>query len=381
MRKFADEMVKGRLEKEIKRLGLDRIDRKFGNHPFLSEKEIKGLDKKEKVAKFIKAVYWKDTATMQALGGKALSEGVAAAGGFQVPEEFAAEINRIIEDFGLIRKLSRKITMTTDKMHIPRLASSVGVTFPGENVAGTETEPVWEEVLLLPSTAVGLTVMSNELLADANISIVDLLAELFGEALAGEEDNQGFAGTGAPFTGILKDTGGVFEVVLGAGDTDPANADADDYRDAISGIKPWALKGAGWFLHRTVWGAVQKLKDGNGAFIAAALNPIMNPVAGSPQSDSFLNLVVGTLWGYPVWLSDKMPATGVSINTEFAIFGNLTHLWFGDRQGMEFTVSDSATVGANNTFERNQSAVRVTERFAVAVGLPAAFARLKTAAA
>lgn len=379
MRKFADNMIKDRLEKEIKKHGLDRIDRKFGNHPFLSEKEVKGLGKKQKVAKFIKAVYHRDNATITALQGKALSEGVASAGGFQVPEEFAAEINRVVEDFGLVRKLSRKIPMTTDKMHIPRLASSVAVSFPGENTAGSETEPVWEEVLLSPETAVGLTVMSNEMLADANISIVDLLAELFGEALAGEEDLQGFAGVGSPFTGILTETG-VGEVVLGSGDTTPADADASDYRDAISKVKPWSLKGGAWFLNRTVWGEVQKLKDSTGNFIASALNPIMNPVAGSPQSDSFLNLVVGTLWGYPVYLSDKLPDSSAGINTEFAIFGNLNHLWFGDREGMTLTISDSATVGSNNTFERNQSAVRVTERFATAVGLPEAFARLKTAA-
>lgn len=380
MRKWADSIVKSKLEKEIKRQGLGKVDRKFGMYDStvlgdVTEKELLAMDKKERVAKFIKAVYFRD---MHAI--KALSGGVAAAGGFQVPEEFAAEVNRVIEDFGLVRKLSRIIPMTSDRLHIPRLASSVGVTFPGENTAGSETEPVWEEVLLEPETAVGLTVLSNELLADANISIVDLLTELFAEALAGEEDNQGFAGVGSPFTGILT-AAGVSETVLGTGDTDPGDAEADDYRDVIASIKPWSLQGAAWFLHRTVWSEVQKKKDTNGAFIASALNPIQNPVAGSPQSQSFANLIVGTLWGYPVYLSDKLPATGVQINTEFAVFGNLRHLYFGNREEVTMSISDSAVVGANSTFERNQMAVRVTERFATVVGLPAALARLKTAAA
>jgi HK97 family phage major capsid protein len=356
----------------MKNLGVNSPDSKFNDTK--SDKAFKALEGKEKVAKFISAVYHKDIATLGKF--KALSEGTDADGGFQVPEEFAAEVNRIVEDFGLVRKLSRKIPMNSDKMNVPRLASSVSVTFPGENVAGTESQPVWENVQLLANTAVGLTVSSNELLADANVSIVDLLAELFGEALAGEEDNQGFAGTGAPFTGILTATG-VTAVTQGAGLT-PATSTGDDYRDMISAVKPWSLVGAAFFLHRTVWGHVQKIQDTNGAYIASALNPIMNPVAGTPQSQSFNNLVVGTLWGYPVYLSDKLPDITTGTGTAYAIFGNLAHLYFGDRASMSLAISDSATVGVNNTFEQNQSAVRVTERYALAVGLPAAFARLVT---
>ena len=170
---------------------------------------------------------------------------------------------------------------------------------------------------------------------------------------------------------------------MGTGDILFTDSDADDYRDMISQLKPWSLQGAGYILHRTVWGHVQKLKDSTGNFIASALNPIMNPVAGTPQSQAFGLLIVGTLWGYPVYLSDKLPATsaGSQTATEFAIFGNLRHLYFGDRQQITMSVSDSATVGSNNTFAANQSALRMTERFALAVGLPLAFAVLKTAAA
>lgn len=333
------------------------------------------MDKKQKVARFIKAVFQRDLATV-----KALSEGTPADGGYQVPEEFASEVNRIVEDFGLIRKMARKVPMNSDTMNLPRLASSVGVTFPGENTAGTESQPVWDNVQLVAKTAVGLTVASNELLADANITIVDLLAELFAEALAGEEDKQGFAGTGAPFTGILSESG-VNELVLGAGKDTYAEATGDDYRDLIALVKPWSLQGAGWFLHRTVWAEVQKLKDGvSGSYIASASNPVLNPIVGA-QGQSFNTMAVGTIWGYPVYLSDKLPATSDLTQTgkAFAIFGNLNHVYFGDRQTMTLGISDSATVGANNTFEMNQSAVRVTERFALEVGLPSAFARMKTA--
>lgn len=373
-------VAKASLEAKIKELGLDKVDLKHGMFPshFMgkSEEELEKMEKKERSATFIKAVFRKDMATLQSL--KALSEGVGADGGFQVPEEFAAEINRIAEDFGLIRRFARRLPMGSDTLNVPRLASSVLVTVPGENTAGTESQPVWENVQLLAKTVVGLTVTSNELLADANISVVDLLAELFAEALAGFEDEQGLTGTGAPFTGILGDAG-VAVQDMAATNTAFSDVTLDDLRDMIAQIKPLALNGASFTMHRSIWAIVQKLKDNDAGYHISAANPVLNP--GS-TGGAVGGVVVGTIWGYPVWLSEKMPALAASaISTKFIAFGNYNHIWFGDRQNITMDISNSASVGANNTFEQNQSAVRVTERIAIAIGLPDAFSVLKTAAA
>jgi len=229
---------------------------------------------------------------------------------------------------------------------------------------------------LLAKTLVGLTVASNELLADANINIVDFLAELFGEAMAGEEDKQGLVGTGSPFTGILEDAG-VAVVDMSTGNTTFSDVTLDDLRDLVSGVKPLALAGASYTMHRDVWGIIQKLKDNDAGYHISAANPVLLPGATAGQVGG---VIVGSIWGYPVWLSEQMPSvTGVS--TKFIAFGNYRHIWFGDRQQVTMSISDSATVGANKVFEENQSAVRLTERLALAVGLPDAFSVLKTAAA
>jgi HK97 family phage major capsid protein len=208
------------------------------------------------------------------------------------------------------------------------------------------------------------------MLEDSNPEISSILLELFAEALSGEEDKQGLAGTGAPFTGILEDTN-VADVTMATGDTSFANVTADYLRDLISELKPLALAGAGYIMHRTVWGTVQKLKD-NGALIATTANPV---VMGTGANTG----VVGYIWGYPVYLSEKMPYTD-AVDTPFIIFGNLRFLFLGDRRTVTMAVSDSATVGTDNVFEQNSSAVRVTERIALAVAIPTAFAVLKTAA-
>ncbi len=364
-------MVKEQIEEQLKALGLDEVARKniFGD----KSEEVKDLEGKEKIAKFIGAVTRKDEALIKALvGEKAMTEGTSTAGGYLVPEEFQAEVVRLAEDYGLVRAMARIIPMKSDTRNIPRLSSSVTVYWPGENTAGTVSQPAFGQVQLIAKTAVGLTVISNELLEDSDPSVVDLLVELFAEALAGEEDKQGLVGSGSPFTGVLNDTN-VAVLSMGTGNTAFSNVTADDLRDLIAQLKPLALKGAGFILHRSVWAIVQKLKDSNGQYIASTANPVVSGDANRQTA------AVGAIWGYPVYLSEQMPSTSAA-NTKFIIFGNLRHLFLGDRKQMTLSVSDSATVGSDNVFEQNSSAVRVTERIAIAVGLPQAFAVLKTSA-
>ena len=366
------------IDAKVKELGLDKIDRRFGNFPAhligKSQEDLEKMDKKAKVVEFVKALFRKDNATLASF--KAMNEGTASAGGFIVPEEWAAEVNRIVEDFGLVPKLSRRYPMRYDTLRVPRLASAVTVSYPGEGAAGTPSQPVFEEVALLSKTLVGLTAMTNELLADANVDVVDLLTELFAEAIAGEADKQGLTGSGSPFTGILNASGTNVVIAPTGDDTFAEAASPDNLRDLIAQVKPWALQGSAFIMHRTVWAIVQKKKASTGGdyFISAA-NPILTGIAGQ----GFPSAVAGTLWGYPVYLSDKMPSA-TAVSTKFIIFGNLKHLYWGVRDDMAINISEHATVGSDNLFEKNMSAVRVTTRHAIAVGLPGAFAVLQTSA-
>ena len=377
----AQELLAGAVEAKIKELGLDKPATKFAHYKGSvvgkTDEELAGLDRKEKMASFIKAVYHKDAAALTIF--KAMSEGTGSAGGFIVPEEFAAEVNRVVEDFGLVAKLGRKFPMGSDTLNVPRLSASVTVSYPGENTAGTASQPTFEQVILQAKDCVGITPMSNALLADANVSVIDLLVELFAEAIAGTLDEQGLTGTGSPFTGVLGDAGvTVVQPANGTGNSTFTGASTpDNARDLIAGVKPWALQGAAYVMHRTVWALFQKTKASTGGeyFISAA-NPVMGLNAGG---QGFPLAMAGTMWGYPVYLSDKMP-TATAVSTKYVIFGNLKHIFVGLRDDMAVSISQDATVGSDNLFEKNMSAVRVVTRHAVAVGLPTAFAVLKTAA-
>ena len=370
----ADEVAK--LQPELSRF--NKFIPKTG-YAAKSDEDLAKLSAKQKSAEFIKAVFHKDTQALAAFNTKSLTEGSGSAGGFLVPEEFAAQVFRLVKDFGLVAKLGRIFPMARDTLNIPRLSSTVSVYWPGEAVAGTPSYPVFEQVHLITKTLVGITPMSNELLADANVDIVDFLLEIFAEAIAGELDNQGFAGTGAPFTGILNTTGiTVVQPANSLGQSTFVGASTpDNARALIANVIPWALQGAGFFMHRTVWQYFQTVKtSGSGEyFISAATPALTNPNAaqGFPMAQA------GTMWGYPVYLSDKLPGT-TAVSTKYVIFGSLKFLAVGQREELSVAISQDATVGTDNLFAANMSAVRVITRVAISALLPGAFAVLETAA-
>jgi len=356
------------VEKAFEAKGINKIEKSI----FGKAKEVEGLEGAEKSAKYIKAVFSRDLETVKAIVGKAMTEGTDSQGGFVVPEEFRGEIVRLVSDFGIIRKQCRVIPMKRDTLNLPKVSTSVTVYWPGEATAGTASQPVLGQVQLLAKTLVALTPVTNELLEDADADVVALLSELFAEAIAGEEDAQGLAGTGAPFTGITAVAGTNLITMAGGKDTF-AELDVDDLRDLVTPVKVTALAGAGFYMHPNVWAIVQKLKENN-THIASMVNPLVTGDASKAMG------AVGYIWGYPVYLSEKIVGT-TAISTKFIIFGNMKYAYLGDRKSMTLSISEHASIGAVNMFEANMSAVRITERIGFVVALPSAFSLLKTAAA
>lgn len=348
----------------------------------LTEKELATKTRNEKAALFIKLAFKNDMDGFQehfAEHTKAMNEGTGSAGGFLVPEEFRAGVMRIAETAGLARAHALRMPMKRDKLNFNTETSSVAVTFPGENTAGTATQPVLARTTLDSETAVGLTAFSNELLADADIDTFNYVSMLFGEALAVREDLEMFVGTGSPFNGILINAA-VTTLVMAGGNVAFTDLDADDLSDMISNVKSSVLPTSAYYMHRQIWNIVRKLKDSTGAYIAqiGTNQPVIigRDVASAPVS-------VGTIWGFQVFLTDQLPDLADSaISTEFLVFGSLSKGFaFGDRQQMTLQMSQDATIGADKLFEQNMSALRVTERIALSVALGAAMVTLKTAAA
>lgn len=318
-------------------------------------------DAKTKAAEYIKAVYNGDFAQV-----KALSEGTTTDGGYLVPEYFASEIVRLAPQYGVVRRMARIWPMQEKTVNIPTL-SSVTAYRVAEKASITASQPTVGRVTLSAKKLAVMVPMSNELLRDANIQVVDTLSALSAEALALKEDDWGFNGLGAG-EGIFQNAN-VPDFTLASG-TDFTDVTADDLLDALNLLDESALPNARWYMSFSVFNIIRKLKDDYGRYI------VQEPAGGMPA----------TIWNLPVEFVRVLPsASDTDADTPFIAVGDLRYMIMGDMRQYEIAVSKEATItdtdGSTsvNLFEQDMSAVRVIERVDIQLAeADKAFVMIKT---
>lgn len=136
---------------------------------------------------------------------KALSEGTDSAGGFLVPEQWAAGIEQSALESAIVRPRARKMPMTGDTLNYPIIsdtshASSVhgGVVAYWTEEAGTKqaSQPTFGNIKLIAKKLIGFTYASDELLEDSAIALEALLIKLFGDAITWYEEEAFWQGSG-----------------------------------------------------------------------------------------------------------------------------------------------------------------------------------------
>jgi len=288
-----------------------------------------------------------------------IEAGTDAQGGVLVPEIFIPELLRVIEASAVMRGLVRVIPMTTDTSNLPSLVSNMTVYWPDELQIITQSDPVFGKVTLSVKTMAALTSASIQVAEDAALPLADLLVTLFGEALATEEDKQLLSASAAPFSGVLF-ASNVNVVTMASGKTTFSSMDFNDLLDVVDTLTTAASAGARFFAHRNIITNIRKIRDLNHQYI---WNP--STVNGEPA----------TIYGYPYSASDVMPANAATnVSKAFLAFGNPKYMFLGDRRDFRVEVSDH--VG----FKNNERFWKVTNRIAVAMGVPSALVRIRTAA-
>lgn len=341
-----------------KRLGMDAVDRKHGVFPETTAEELASLTKEERLRRWLRAVYTKDPAEL--LSVKALAEGTGSAGGFLVPDEFRADVIRVAELAGVARREAFVFPVATDQLLLTAANGSVSVSWTGEGQQIPTSDPSFSQPTLTVKKAAGITAMSNELFADSKFPVVRYLAELFGEAIAAAEDEQAFNGPGTVFYGMLSVPGGQTKVSTA---TSYKQFTIEELLDLIMLIAPKYRIGAKFYMNHQVFSYIRRLKDDTGNYIVQSPRDATQP---------------STIWGYPVVEVERMPSEELD-STAYIGFGNMRRrCYFADRQQMAIAIGTEGTVGADNLFEKDMSAVRVTERIGILWTLPAGVSRLAT---
>lgn len=290
------------------------------------------------------------------------SDGVTG-GQFLVPEEFSSDMIILRETYGVARRLFARSTMTSDTKHEPKRLTGLTAYFVGESQVGTESNMTWQDVLLVAKDVMALTRMTNQLSADAAINVGDTLAGEISYAFTQKEDDCAFNGNGGSSYGGIQ---GILNALVNCDGANTASAGAvtqgssntwatmvlADFDNVAGKLPQFAdTPNTCWVAHKTFYASVmQKLE------LAGGGNTIREIAEGDRRPRP-------TFLGYPVEFSQVFPSATATTGI-MAILGdlNLSSI-FGDRQQDSISFSESATIGGESVFERNQIAVRGTERF------------------
>lgn len=285
-----------------------------------------------------------------------------------IPDEFGRDLIDLREARGVVRRLFRKVPMTSDTRTDPRRQSGLTAYFVSEGGAGTESNKTWDNVRLTAKDLMVLARYSNQVGMDAVISIGDDLAGEIAYAFSDKEDECGLNGDATSAYGHI--TGARTALVAAAGTPTTTSAGGvivaagNAYSEitlanfqSVVGVLPQYADTpmTSWVVHRTFYfGVMQRVELAAGGVTAQEISD-----GRRKPRPLFL--------GYPVTFSQVMPST--EANSQLcALLGDFTKgAAFGDRQMDSIDFSEHATVGGENVFERNQVAIRGTERFDINV--------------
>lgn len=254
-------------------------------------------------------------------------------GGYLVPEETEAGIDRVLGTVSTIRSLSRVISISTDTYK--KLVNMGGATsgwVGEEDGRGQTATPTLREIAINTGELYAMPATTQKALDDSRIDVAAWLADEVSIEFA-EQEGAAFAsgdGVNKP-RGILSYDmvanasyawGKIGFVASGKADgfiaptasASPADAMIDLYYALKSGYR----NGASWLMSDAVMATVRKFKDAQGQFIWAP------PTAAAE---------VGTILGKPVYTDDNMPE--VSADKFPIAFGNFQRAYLiVDRMGI-----------------------------------------------
>ncbi len=350
------------------------VDNKLSKIPDIQKAETEKLPWEEvckRVALIAKAQIYRDPKALDALTkANWLNETTDSEGGYTVPVEFATEVFKLVESYGVARRGCFPVPMGSRTKKMPSGLTGVDMTYIGEGEAKGLTKPSFGIVELIARTAAGISAMTRDLIDDSAVDMTAYLLRLISESLARREDVSCFFGNGGTIKGIANTTGVKSAIASG---TTIASITADDLNKLIYAISDAAARGASFYCNRAVVGTLQKLRaTATGEYL------VQRPTEGAPA----------TLWGFPIVTSDAFDATP-DPGDVVAIFGNLRNCYFGQRKELDILPSDEATLGIYNdqgaltdiisAYQKNMRFIRFEVRHDFQPALPEAFAVLKLA--
>jgi HK97 family phage major capsid protein len=196
---------------------------------------------------------------------KALEEGTGSAGGFAVPTDFARDVYAIATGASVMLPIATRINMQTNVVNLVSLTQDWTLVWLAEADSITEGEPVFARPILTAKKVASRFNLSNELLRDNQIDLLQKAADRWLGKFGREIDRVIFMGDTTaspdePANGILVDSG-VSAVTLPSGATGFDSMSPDHLLDLIDAVDPRDAEEGRFYMHPSVLNQIRRTKD------------------------------------------------------------------------------------------------------------------------
>ena len=303
---------------------------------------------------------------MGALGG-------GPGGGYIVPMIYVAELIELLRAEAVVAALGATVlaALQGSPVYIPRQSAGSTGYWVGENVAITGSDLTLEQISLTPKKVGALVKLSNTLLKLSNPSAEALVRSDIATAIALQIDLKAFRGTGASNqpTGIAN-TASINTVAIGTNGGDLSWDNLIDMEYALA--EDNALRGKlGFAFHPAIRRKLLKTKVAQYSGDTGG-NYYVSPPITETTFQAWL--------GYPYKMTTQIPinltkGSGTALTEVY--YGNWADLLIGQWGGMEIMASQETS----DSFEKDQTWVRILQEVDLAVRHPESFCLVSDAKA
>lgn len=275
-------------------------------------------------------------------------------GGYFIPDVFDPSIIKMVEEYGILRRLARVRGMSSDTLTVPRWTGMVQAYFLQQGGgAPTQSEQTYDSVGLVSKLLGAFGKMTNLLSEDSLVDLGDEWFEAAAIAFALKEDDAGFNGDGTStyggITGLLTKllAANAVSRVTATGHTTLASLTLADYWNVVGRYPSFPGLMPRWLCHKEVY--------------AASMGPLQTAAGGTTPQD-VANGGTPKFLGYPVEFVNVMPrASAVTTGVTGIVLADLNaSTVFGDRRQRRMRTGE-----INDDMIKELLTMYVSERFDV----------------
>lgn len=256
--------------------------------------------------------------------------------------------------------------LPTDRVELklPHITSDPTAGWINEGSQIPPADPGGELLTIRPGKLAALTYVSNEAVRDSELAALGIAEFTLVRASALKLDLAFFegSGSGAEPEG-LKNTTGIQEVDLGGNGLPLSNL--DPLIDGIGLLHAENALPTALYMNPRTWKALSKLRE----LTSGSNKPLLTQSAGSPAEG-----IRRELLGLPVYLSSQIPVDetqGTATNASSIWVAEASQIIAVQREDAEIAIDQFAR------FDYDETGIRVTSRWGIAVPNPKAVCRIK----